>query len=150
GALRPRPPDAGSGWLAGPFPHDSCIRYSSPVSRRTKRPVSPMTMGRGADRAPGRCWAGERLAWRQNRHRASATAPGPPTRPVGLQTAQITEGVVILGRGEVGGDDREQARADRAPRCDVDAATARPVVTDRGVDNRGSRIQAVIGGAAPA
>jgi hypothetical protein len=39
GALRPLPHDSGSGWLAGPSPCDSFIRYSSPVSRRTNRPA---------------------------------------------------------------------------------------------------------------
>src|SRR5215469_2246131 len=38
-ALRPLPHDSGSGWLAGPSPYDSCIRYSLPVSRRTTRPA---------------------------------------------------------------------------------------------------------------
>ena len=37
-ALRPSTHDSGSGWLAGPFPCDSFIHDSSPVSRRTVRP----------------------------------------------------------------------------------------------------------------
>ena len=37
-ALRPPTHDSGSGWLAGPFPCDSCIHDSSPVSRRTVGP----------------------------------------------------------------------------------------------------------------
>ena len=39
-ALRPPPHDSGSGWLAGPSPYDSFIRYSLPVSRRTTRPAN--------------------------------------------------------------------------------------------------------------
>ncbi len=38
-ALRPSTHDSGSGWLAGPFPCDSCIHDSLPVSRRTFGPV---------------------------------------------------------------------------------------------------------------
>ena len=37
-ALRPSTHDSGSGWLAGPFPCDSCSHDSSPVSRRTVGP----------------------------------------------------------------------------------------------------------------
>ena len=39
-ALRPSTHDSGSGWLAGPFPCDSFIHNSSPVFRRTIRPVN--------------------------------------------------------------------------------------------------------------
>ena len=38
-ALRPSTHDSGSGWLAGPFPCDSCIHDSLPVSRRTFGPT---------------------------------------------------------------------------------------------------------------
>jgi hypothetical protein len=38
-ASRPSTHDWGSGWLAGPFPCDSYIHDSSPVSRRTVRPA---------------------------------------------------------------------------------------------------------------
>src|SRR5262245_43240656 len=41
-ALRPSTHDSGSGWLAGPFPCDSCIHDSSPVSRRTVGPHSAL------------------------------------------------------------------------------------------------------------
>jgi hypothetical protein len=39
-ALRPLPHDSASGWLAGPSPYDSCIRYSLPVSRHTVCPAN--------------------------------------------------------------------------------------------------------------
>ncbi len=48
---RSKPHDSGSGWLAGPFPCDSFIHYSMPVTGASKRPVLPSThLSR-----PGRC-----------------------------------------------------------------------------------------------
>jgi hypothetical protein len=47
-ASRPPTQDSGSGWLAGPFPCDSCIHDSLPVSRRTVRPERAEDLGVGA------------------------------------------------------------------------------------------------------
>src|SRR5262245_49972686 len=46
-ALRPSTHDSGSGWLARPFPCDSFIHDSSPVSRRTVRPQRAEDLGVG-------------------------------------------------------------------------------------------------------